>query len=510
MNSIMNAMSSGYSTKQIIDFIIRKFPQHKDKIKNAMAAGYTADKVLQFLSDGRKGVNDQSNNKTEFEQLRESQRKRDSNQLKTAGAVGLAAVTPMIAPMATAALGRIAPTAANALSRALPQSLQNIAPQIANAIQPTLPNQGTQPAPQSPISPQVTPTQSSPQQPPINPVNLGNANTIPQPDNTMQPKVNNDNSSKLWASFEKGRDKGFDFDSDAFLKVAKKMKSTGEIRSREDFDRFYQLFESKKSEGLDLPTALKEAAGEYDVNKLSPTEQQGENPLQQAQEQALMEPQGEELDVPEETPAPKIEKASVVSTPQGIGEVREIRNGEALVEVDGKLHKVPEGELQPEPEEVKKSKIEFNLDDVPEDLRSAPLNEVYAPAHRKHVTIKYNSDVGKDKSKRYIFYKKDGSTINENIIENLRNGSQLPVSSGKTFFGGWNADTQDSRGTVAYHELTKMAQKFGDEDDPSKPYWFEEEEEVFTHGFSKMAEKKLKEEEKKFNESNKKPKKKRA
>ena len=44
---------------------------------------------------------------------------------------------------------------------------------------------------------------------------------------------------------------------------------------------------------------------------------------------------------------PKIEKSSVVSSPQGIGEVKEIRNGKALVEVDGKLHKVDEKDLDP-------------------------------------------------------------------------------------------------------------------------------------------------------------------
>lgn len=208
--------------------------------------------------------------------------------------------------------------------------------------------------------------------------------------------------------------------------------------------------------------------------------------------------------------AKAIAKHDVVSSPQGIGEVKEIRNGQAIVEVDGKLTKVKEEDLQPEPEEVKKAKIEFNLEDVPEDLRSAPLNEVYAPAHRKHVTIKYNSDVGKDKSKRYIFFKKDGSPVDEDIIQKLREGSQLPVTSNETFWGAWNAKTQDSRGTVAYHELSKLAQKEGEEDDPSKPYWFEEEEEVFTHGYSKMAEKKLKEEEKKFNEAKKKRKKKTA
>ncbi len=42
----------------------------------------------------------------------------------------------------------------------------------------------------------------------------------------------------------------------------------------------------------------------------------------------------------------KIEKGSVASSPQGIGEVKEIRNGKAIIEVDGKKHAVNEDELE--------------------------------------------------------------------------------------------------------------------------------------------------------------------
>ena len=49
---------------------------------------------------------------------------------------------------------------------------------------------------------------------------------------------------------------------------------------------------------------------------------------------------------PPEPEAPKIAKNSSVIAPQGVGEVKEIRGENAIVEVDGKKHKVPVEELE--------------------------------------------------------------------------------------------------------------------------------------------------------------------
>lgn len=523
-SSVSQALNQGYAISNVIKSVLRMNTPLAKAIKEAMKQGYNEDQIGEYLEKGKTSSYSQKNQMlkgmTEEEKARgiayrqPKSEKNIGNILKTAAmAAPVAAAGAVAGPMIGSAMGRMAPTAMNALQRAAPQLMgAGAVPGGAQALAQTGVLGNT---PQSPQAAQTIQTTGSiPQNSQQPPLSNANAASIPQPPDIKQPEINNDKLNKLYSGFEKGRDKGFDFESDAFLKVAKRMKSTGEIRSKEDFEKFFNLFDAKKNEGKDLPTALKEASGEYDNQRLAPNEQM---PSDQSQEQSPMEPPSAQLDEAKEIEKPKIEKNSVVSSPNGVGEVKEIRNGQAIVEVDGKLTRVKEEDLQPEPEEVKKAKIEFNLDDVDESLRSAPLNEVYAPAHRKHVTIKYNSDVGKDVGKRYIFFKKDGSPVDENLIENLRKGSQLPMTSGKTFWGGWSADTQDSRGTVAYHELTKLAQKEGEEDDPSKPYWFEEEEEVFTHGYSKLAEKKLIEDKKRFdaeekalNAKNKKPKKKRA
>jgi hypothetical protein len=473
-NFISQLLDNGISEDELIASLSKSVPRLAKKAKQMFFGGWKSKDILDLFSKdkevqsvARKGLKPVTPSEMADYNLRKSY----DNIPQGSGQESKQKLGEFTKKAAPYALGAIASPLAgtviqSALKRALPQT-DKLPDNVSNPIsgQPQTPNQPIIPSPSGNSNQYDTP-----QQPPANQV----AASIPEPSNITQPEVISNPKE--------------------FLEKAGVLG---------DVDRM--LKEKNTPEAIAATLGLKQAKGKPQA-KIDP------ELLKNIEEYAKIPQEQEKISPEIEKPAEpvKIEKNSVVSSPNGIGEVKEIRNGQAIVEVDGKLHKVNEKELQSEPEEVKKSKIEFNLDDVPEDLRSAPLNEVYAPAHRKHVTIKYNSDVGKEKSKRYIFYKKDGSPVDENIIENLRVGSQLPVSNGKTFWGGWSADTQDSRGTVAYHELSKLAQKMGEEDDPSKPYWFEEEEEVFTHGYSKMAEKKLKEEEKKFNEANKKPKKKRA
>ncbi len=511
MNPVAQGLALGYSAQKLIGFLTKAFPQLAPRVRQAQRNGHTVEQVLGFLSktmetDLPKGTSQQ-------EVLAATNKNKE--QLTKHG-------------LTLAASALAAPLAANAarsvLARALPQTLAPQAAPLANASNtpnpastvpqqtspsPTATNptiqqsQNTSPQPPNPISPNVPNAQQGSQQPPLS---NANAASIPEPANINQ---------------SKGFDTNIIKNSLAYKKQIDALVNNG--NGPEQIEAYLKTFNPQfiKTIEKEGKGAFKDIVGQYIQEKTQEDALQPEGSISNVQAAPIQEqPQLQEAETLQETiqepEKPKIEKNSVVSSPNGIGEVKEIRNGQAIVEVDGKLTKVKEEDLHPEPEEVKKAKIEFNLDDVDESLRSAPLNEIYAPAHRKHVTIKYNSDIGKDKSKRYIFFKKDGSPVDENLIENLRKGSQLPMTSGKTFWGGWSADTQDSRGTVAYHELTKLAQKEGEEDDPSKPYWFEEEEEVFTHGYSKMGEKKLLEEKKKFDaeekrlNAEKKPKKKRA
>lgn len=382
MNPLTQALSSGFNPSQILTQVLRMFPQHSTQIRRAINQGFSAKQIINFLSGGREKLNQDDSSMTEHEKTSKTDDKRRQNVNRVGAAIGALG----LGAGAVGLMGRGANAAIQ--GQLLPALAQN--PQIPNLggttinighspIQvppnptPTNPN----PVGNNPVQPnaqpgiQSTPQGSKsapinpPQQPPSNQISLNStqeelnaqpphprfkgldnssAASIPEPTNIQQSKQNSNIVDRLYSSFEKGRDKGFDFESDAFLKIAKRMKSTGEIRSREDFEKFFNLFDAKKNEGKDLPTALKEASGEYDNQRLTPNEQTA--PIE-AQEQSSVESPSPQLDETKEVERPKIEKNSVVSSPNGVGEVKEIRNGQALVEVDGKLHKVKEEDLEP-------------------------------------------------------------------------------------------------------------------------------------------------------------------
>jgi len=165
ISQISNALSKGFTSKQIIDFLIKKFPEHSDKIKTALASGYTVDKILKYLGGGRKSINRDLQPQTEYEKTlgTDIQRKENVNKGALTGA-------------ALAATSLAAPMAAQALQRAIPSNLTSIIPQLAQSIQP-----------QAPLSNTINLSSQGPQQPPI--VNQTPSN-IAQPQQVMQPEIN--------------------------------------------------------------------------------------------------------------------------------------------------------------------------------------------------------------------------------------------------------------------------------------------------------------------------------
>jgi len=155
---LSKALSSGFTSKQIMDFILKKFPQHKSVIQNALTAGFTTDQFLKYLAGGKKALSmpeqETPEAATEFQQTRnrDISRREDVNKkgIQAAGLVGA---------------GLAAPMAATALQHALPNSLKPMTAPLTTALQ-----QQTQ--------------QSQPQQPPIPTVQ--DVSSVTQPQQTQQ------------------------------------------------------------------------------------------------------------------------------------------------------------------------------------------------------------------------------------------------------------------------------------------------------------------------------------
>lgn len=482
---ITKALAGGYTSKQIIDFILRKFPQHADKIKSAMAAGFTVEQVLKFLGGGRKAINQESPSTTEHEQTRSMDINRAENVNKGALAAGGLALTPFASRAAGAAL-----------SRALPESLKNLSSAIGFGSIPGIePNHNISPSQTPQLSSQAEPQKTIlSQQPPVSETNIQqpqqiNQDLIPQEIKDLQ-KSNSDRD-ELWKLAINGKvsKKG---EKNDFLKYAKKLLQRGDIKDQETFEKFHKYWEATKGEKRGNPLVEFENFRTRTNGFFEPKENQSTTD-QLPKSNEMVEN------------IPPIEKKSIVSSPKGIGEVKEIRNGQALIDINGKLHKVPQEELEHEPKEIKEAKFDFDPTDIPEDLRSAPLNEVYLPHDKRHITVKYNAGL---KPIRYIYWRKDNKNISTDYINKIVNGVQLPVSSGLNFWGSWDATKSDSRGAANYQELVSNSQEEGEPDDPSKDYWFIKEESIYTHPYQEKANDFLRNKEKEFNEKRKKRKKK--
>jgi hypothetical protein len=448
MNTFINALGAGYSANKILQYLSKSMPNLAPAIQRAQVAGYAADKILSFIGE--------SVDKEETKHLSGPERQARNNFMKgqlvkkalsSAGA-GLAmgmgnlgsnqptnpaqatSSTNVTVNPAQSVAGSQAAVAANV--NAQPQASANAvqtaggpAPSVQQGLVQNLVNRAM------PQNLKTTIPQSS--QPLINPIQA-NEPSIAQVPESVQPKQNSNIVDRLWTNFEKGRDKGFDFESDAFLKVAKRMKSTGELRSKEDFQRFLEFFYAKKNEGKDLPTALKEASTEFDNLKLSAKP---------------------ETKITEESEVRPIEKNATVIAPQGVGEVKEIRNGKAIVEVDGKRHAVNEDELESSPIPEKE------LSDLYDDLLRGIEGETGEDVSRMVQWAGYNPDTN---TLQFLPHTGDMYTyddISEEDAALLKDVLSVRKTSGSNFIGAWKKDSKSPIGAALSKLIRKLQAERG-------------------------------------------------
>ncbi len=517
-NFLSQLVDNGISEEELIASISRSVPRLANQARKMFFGGWSPKDVLGMFSKdkeaqkvARKGLKPVTPSEMATYNLRNSY----NNIPQSSGQESKQKLTEFTKKAAPLALGALASPLAgsviqSALQRALPQTdmlPDNVSSPIPD--QPQTPNQPITPNPLGNSNQYDTA-----QQPPLSNVN---AASIPEPANINQPQSNQSLDLK---ALLKDKYEGFKGKIDDLLKSGNTKKAIAGYLRKFGGGTVSQL---EKESGQPLEKIIDQYISENPTKITTRKEIEERNKSQLPEEQIQPEVQNQpELQqnepiatlsepsatLKEEIATPKIEKNSVVSSPQGIGEVKEIRNGTALVEVDGKLHKVKEEDLQSEPEEVRDAKLGFDPETVPENLRSAPLNEVYLPHDKRHVTVKYNAGL---KPIRYLYFRKDGQQISNDYINKIVQGLQLPVSSGKSFWGTWNADESDSRGAANYDELVKNSQEEGEPDDPSKEYWFIKEEALYEHPYMEKAGKEeLRRKEKEFNEAKKKRKKKTA
>lgn len=400
MSSFLSALGAGVSSKKILDFLMRKQPELRQKITSALASGITADKIIKFFSK------DQNFDKLKGEMENDYPLENNANPLVQAQNVrdknlgsDIGSSIQRNAPAMIGSVGAIG--AGMALQHALPNLLKG------------------------PISEKIQ-TEKTTLQPHID---SDNANIIPKTDTLEQPEVKTNIVDVLWNDLEKTSGKKFGFESDAFLKIARRMKSTGEIKSKEDFQNLFNLFEQKKNEGKDLPSALREASNQFDLEKLSTKKDQIETP--------------------------KIEKKSIVSTPAGFGYVKELRNGQAIVDIDGKMHKVKEEELEASPLPEK------DLGDLYDELIGGIEKESGEDVSRMVQWAGYNPETNTLQFLPHTGALYTYDDISEEDAALLRDILSTRKSSGENFIGAWKAGSKSPIGAALSKLIRKLQSERG-------------------------------------------------
>lgn len=396
MNSIFQALQSGYPPDEILNFLSKAIPQFSSSIMKAKKSGYAAKQILGFLSKSFGNENREGLSESERHGLNN---KADAERTKFGLTV---AASALAAPAALHA-------AQGAFARAIPRSLQSGLSLLQGA-----PNQ---------IAGGVM-THSQP--------SSASMSKIPQT-GTSQPTGNNNLASSLT--------------NPSLTPVTNDLGSETNISENAiNVQPNSQQIDESEKKRLE---ALEKFKGK--LKEPSLLEKETERFQKGYSEEEIIEPEEEGLKEPE-----PIKKGSSVGTPNGIGNVKEIRNGKALVDVNGKTKQIPEEELISSP--------------LPEEELANLYDEMIGGIEK--VTgqqVSRNVDwAGFDPASKELLYKPHGSesvyaydNISDEDVNELMSMLSQRKSTGQNFIGAWEAGTTSPIGAAMYQLIKKLQSERG-------------------------------------------------
>jgi hypothetical protein len=461
MTAIMQALNAGHSTKKILKYLSQQNPELAAKISGALEAGHTIDHIMNFISKNEKRMGNLVPEKRE-----------ERNPFKK--------IQTNIHPALTGASKAIG-TAAGALgggyalSRAIPSILQRGTIANASNAAASVPNVSGN-APQTPLQANQNKMQpnnvlpnntiQSTQQTPVNPLSLNSTQeeinahpstkNITQQPNIKQPEIKpidlkallKDKYNGFTGKIEDLR-KSNDTQTIAeyFKKFAAGTVGKLEKESGQPIEKIVEQYLKENPLKFNTKNSLENEKTSEDVmnpsaNEIRATPEQ----LKEIQKP----PKEEEIQETEEEISPKIEKSSIVNSPNGIGEVKEIRNGQALIDVDGKLHKVKEEDLEssPIPEkdlaELHAELIKGIESETGEDISRMVQWAGYDPETNTLKFLPHSGDL-------YTY-----DDISEEDAALLRDVLSTRKTSGSNFIGAWKKDSKSPIGAAMSKLIRKL------------------------------------------------------
>ena len=398
MNPIFQALNQGYSNEEVISFLSKAIPQFSKPISKAKQLGYSVNEILGFLS---KMTTQRS---ASFAQQRQNESEMIKHGLKLGATLGGSAL--------------LANAGKNVLSRALPsilgqnigQPTQNI-PNVPGGSDSNLPgSKGAEaPLPNVPIQTET-------------PLDQNIGQNIGQPEQNLQPKLPEISPIKDISSIlEKTKTK------DMIDRLAKSGNGSKEISA------YFNKFSPKHVKEIEKESgkSFDETISDY----LSQGVQNQSKEIEQTQEVEEVKP---------------MKVGNTVITPHGIGNVKALREGQSIVEIDGKKHKIDEDDLMDSP--LPEKDLASLYDDLISGIEKDTGKEVSRWVDFASYDAKRNALAVMPHGGNFFLLE----NIPEDKVDKLKNLLHQRKGSGETFIGSYEKGTKSPIGSqlsLLIHEL---------------------------------------------------------
>jgi hypothetical protein len=509
--TLTTALGQGYSISKIIKSILAMNTPLAKSIKEALKQGYNEDEIGEYLEKGKSASYSQKNKmlrgRTEEEKARGIAYREPKTQKNIKSILESAA---MAAPAAAAgyaagpAIGAALGSAGSALGRAAPQIFgRGAIPGAAQTAAQTGINPAAHPGPTSPsvhVMPSPAMTQApqmqnqSNLQQTLQPPGLSNVTSVTQPQQVTQPegiinpreyleklgiKDKVDDLLKLGNSPEQtaavlgmkggaGKVRG-EIDPELLANIdayAKEPKDEQKLphgvpeKIEDDKLGFKAAFKTMGGGALSdnlykgIFDALKE--GKDTFAGVKDNLLQAAKPAFDAGQIKSVEDLKKFADFYEKSKEQKaITKNETVATPHGVGEVKEIRNGKAIVEVDGKKHQVDEDELEASP--IPEKDLAALYDDLIKGIESETGEDVsrmvqWAGYNPETNTLQFLPHTGK--LYKYGNISSEDAALLTDILSTRK-------TSGENFIGAWKAGSKSPIGAALSKLIRKLQTERG-------------------------------------------------
>lgn len=443
-NVIQQMLENGISEDEIMSSLIKNIPNLAKKASRMFSGGWKTKDVLDIFmkdKDVQKKVSRGLKPTTPSEIAAYKLQQSYNNIPQSAGQQSKEELQDFTKKAAPIALGAIAaPMAATALQRALPTNLKSMMPSL---LQGSQQSQGMpQVFPQTGATTSQNVNQETPQQPPT-PV-VQDVASVTQTQQITQPEVIpidpnqvRQEANALWARIQKGVIKHPDKDLDAFLKITNDLTKYSGL-NREGFDKLYNDFLTKKQSGMPLDQIAKDMFASGGKSKELP--------------HSVPEEKNGDVIAQERKP---IAKSETVATPHGVGEVKEIRNGKAIVEVDGKKHQVNEDELETAP--IPEKDLAALYDELIQGIEGETGEDVsrmvqWAGYNPETNTLQFLPHTGK--LYKYGNISPEDAALLTDILSTRK-------TSGENFIGAWKAGSKSPIGAALSKLIRKLQTERG-------------------------------------------------